>query len=75
MLTESDREEATKEDFSVEESYDDDDEVEEGWDGDGNWTGEGEELDEDVKDENSAYIEFLHEEVSRRSCGAGTFWA
>lgn len=51
----------------MDESVDDDDEeddVEEGWEGNGNWTGEGEEVEEDVKDENVAYIEFLHEEVT-----------
>lgn len=59
-----DREEVTKEDFSNEDGLDNDDEDDgEGWEDSAPWTGEGEEVEEDVKDENAAYIEFLNEEV------------
>lgn len=56
------REEATKEEnFEIgEENFDDDEE----WEGDGDWDNEADET-EDVKDESSAYLEFLTEEVSQ----------
>jgi importin-7 len=62
-----DREEALKDDFPLEDSaYDDEDEEDE-WAGDDTaWNDETEPDDEtDVKDEQSAYLEFLNEEVSK----------
>lgn len=66
MLTlQSDREDAMKDDYGLDGNYtyDDDDE----WgDDEAAWTAE-EELEEEVidaKDESSAYLEFLNEEVS-----------
>ncbi|KAI9844267.1 MAG: hypothetical protein M1837_005677 [Sclerophora amabilis] len=59
------REEASKEDFTLEEGLnDDEDEEDEGWDDPG-WTGEADELEEDVKDESTAYIQFLNEEAQK----------
>ncbi|KAI9673382.1 MAG: hypothetical protein M1817_002844 [Caeruleum heppii] len=59
------REEATKEDFNLEEDYDDEEEDGvEGWEGDPAWI-EGDEVEDDVKDESSAYIEFLNEEAQK----------
>lgn len=63
------REEALKDDFHLDSgTYGYDDEEEE-WDGeDGNWNEEGEEEgNTDVKDESTAYLEFLNEEVRARS--------
>lgn len=58
-----DREEAKREeDFSFTQDYDEDEEDEE-WEGEGDWNNEGDET-EDVKDESTAYLEFLNEEVS-----------
>lgn len=65
MLTDSDREEATKEgDFTLNDDDDgDEDDEQEEWDGDAEtWTNEGDDA-EDVKDEGAAYLEFLTEEV------------
>ncbi len=62
-----DREEALKEDFPLEGSaYDEEDEDDE-WAGDDNaWTGEEEhQEEEDVRDESSAYLEFLNEEAQK----------
>jgi hypothetical protein len=58
------REEATKEDnFDLSNEYED--EEDEDWEaaGGGDWENEGDEA-EDVKDESTAYLEFLNEEVS-----------
>ncbi|KAI9871437.1 MAG: hypothetical protein M1830_002913 [Pleopsidium flavum] len=61
------REEATKEDdLALGEDYedgDDDEEEEEEWEADTEWNNDGEEAEGDVKDESSAYLEFLNEEV------------
>ncbi|KAI9850340.1 MAG: hypothetical protein M1830_007032, partial [Pleopsidium flavum] len=60
------REEATKEDdLALGEDYEDgdDDEEEEEWEADTEWNNDGEEAEGDVKDESSAYLEFLNEEV------------
>jgi hypothetical protein len=62
----SDREEALKDDYPLEDSaYDDDDDEEDAWGGDDTtWTEEAEAEDEvDGRDESSAYLEFLNEEV------------
>jgi hypothetical protein len=60
-----DREEATKEDnFDLTHEYDEDEEEE--WEGDADWENENDEA-EDVKDESTAYLEFLNEEVSVNS--------
>ncbi len=57
-----DREEATKEDnFDLSNEYDD--EEDEDWEATGDWENEADEA-EDVKDESTAYLEFLNEEVS-----------
>jgi len=57
-----DREEATKEEnFDLAHEYDEDEEEE--WEGDADWENENDEA-EDVKDESTAYLEFLNEEVS-----------
>jgi len=57
-----DREEATKEEnFDLTQEYDEDEEEE--WEGDADWENENDET-EDVKDESTAYLEFLNEEVS-----------
>jgi importin-7 len=63
-----DREEALKDDFPLEDSYSDGDDISEGsWaGGDGTqWTEDDpEENDDNVKDESSAYLDFLNEEAS-----------
>ncbi len=59
-----DREEATKEDFSAADDVDDEDEGDgSGWGDEENWTGDGDDGDGDVNDEDSSYLQFLHEEV------------
>ena len=58
-----DREEATKEDFSPEDGFDEPQDDE--WDQAENWEG-AEEVEADVTDENREYLNFLHEEVSYR---------
>jgi hypothetical protein len=65
----SDREEALKDDFPLDGSAYDDDEDEDEWAGDDTtWTEEVEAEDEvDGKDESSAYLEFLTEEVGHIS--------
>lgn len=58
----ADREEAKREeDFSFSQEFEDEEEDEE-WEGEGDWTNEGDEA-EDIKDESTAYLEFLNEEV------------
>jgi importin-7 len=67
LIPVQDREEALKDDFPLEDSaYDDEDEEDE-WAGDDTaWNDETEPDDEtDVKDEQSAYLEFLNEEVRK----------
>lgn len=62
------REEATKEDdFGLGGEYDDEDEDE--WEGEVDWTAEdiGGEEGEDVKDESSAYLEFLSQQATKFS--------
>ncbi|KAI9802910.1 MAG: hypothetical protein M1825_002141 [Sarcosagium campestre] len=60
------REEATKEDFTLEEDYDGGEEEDTAdWEGDTGWTAEADEVEEDVKDESAAYIEFLNEEAQK----------
>lgn len=62
-----DREEALKDDYPLDDgAYDDEDDDD--WAGDdAAWTEEVDEIDEnDVKDESTAYLEFLNEEVSSR---------
>lgn len=60
-----DREEATKEEnFDLTHEYDEEEEEE--WEGDADWENENDEA-EDVKDESTAYLEFLNEEVSLNS--------
>ncbi|KAF2084997.1 ARM repeat-containing protein [Saccharata proteae CBS 121410] len=57
------REEAKKEeDFSF--SQDEFEDEEEEWEGDADWANEGDEI-EDVKDESSAYLDFLNEEAQK----------
>ena len=58
----------TKEDdLDIGGDLDDDDEVEEDWGVEAEWTGEEPaEGETDVKDESSAYLAFLDEEVQRR---------
>ncbi len=59
-----DREEATKEDFSAADDVDDEDEGDgSGWGDEENWTADGDDGDGDVNDEDSSYLQFLHEEV------------
>jgi importin-7 len=64
----TDREEALKDDFHLEASnYGYDDEDEEWGDDEATWTAEEEVEEEetgDAKDESTAYLEFLNEEVS-----------
>lgn len=65
MLTIVDREEALKDDFHLEGGtygYEDEDEE---WNGDEGWNAEEENEEDpgDVKDESTAYLEFLNEEV------------
>lgn len=43
--------------------FGDDEEGVQGWGEDGDGTGEGEEAEEDVNDESTEYINFLHEQV------------
>ena len=63
-LRKLEREEATKDgDFTLNE--DDEVEEEEEWEGDADWANDGDDVEEDVKDESAAYLEFLSEEVSR----------
>ncbi|KAF2145110.1 uncharacterized protein K452DRAFT_316224 [Aplosporella prunicola CBS 121167] len=58
------REEAKREeDFGFSQDYDDEEEEEE-WEGDGDWNNEGDEV-EDIKDESTAYLEFLNEEAQK----------
>ena len=59
-----DREEATKEDDLVGETFEEEEEEEEEWEADTEWNIDGEDAEGDVKDESSAYLEFLNEEVS-----------
>lgn len=60
---EIDREEMSRDtDFQLNENDDDDEEVET-WDGEGEWTAEGEEVENDAKDESSAYLDFLNDQV------------
>ena len=49
-------------DFQLNDNDEDDEEVET-WDGEGEWTTEGDEIEGDAKDEGSAYLEFLNEQV------------
>lgn len=64
-LTNSDREEATKEDdFNLSNEYDEEEEEE--WEEGGEWENEADEA-EDVKDESAAYLDFLNEEVCNPS--------
>ncbi|KAK7714416.1 Nonsense-mediated mRNA decay protein 5 [Botryosphaeria dothidea] len=58
------REEAKREeDFSFSQEFEDEEEDEE-WEGEGDWNNEGDEA-EDVKDESTAYLEFLNEEAQK----------
>jgi hypothetical protein len=57
--------EAVTEENNYQLNDDDDEDEEEGWEGEGEWTNEGEDNEGDVKDESTAYLEFLNEEVSR----------
>ena len=67
LTSEPDREEATKEEYSLGDDYAEGEDADE-WEGEGNWN-EGDEADEDdVKDESSSYLEFLNEEVRRCGC-------
>lgn len=50
-------------DFQLNENDDDDEEVET-WDGEGEWTADGEEIENDAKDESSAYLDFLNDQAS-----------
>lgn len=66
MIVIVDREEATKEDnFDLSNEYED--EEDEDWEATGDWENEADEA-EDVKDESTAYLEFLNEEVSLCCC-------
>jgi hypothetical protein len=64
-LTHIDREEALKDDYPLAGStYDEYDDAEDEWAGDDSaWTEEPENDESDGKDESSAYLEFLNEEV------------
>lgn len=63
MIT--DREEAKKEEeFQLNDDYDDDDEEEAEWGSDAEWSNDAAET-EDVKDESSAYLDFLNEEAQK----------
>lgn len=69
-----DREDALKDDFQFEQSYEYDDE-DDGWgEEEGNWAAEEEQEEEqsEVRDESTAYLEFLNEEVRtiRETCPA-----
>jgi importin-7 len=60
---EKNREEMSRDnDFQLHDNDDDDDEIE-AWDGEGEWQNETEETEGDVKDESSAYLEFLNDQV------------
>jgi len=64
------REEALKEDFHLDNSYDYDDEDDEWNDDEANWNAEEEGEEEEVndaKDESTAYLEFLNEEVRKHT--------
>ncbi|KAL8707361.1 MAG: hypothetical protein Q9220_007585 [cf. Caloplaca sp. 1 TL-2023] len=58
------REEATKEDDFTLNEDDDDDEPEE-WENDGTWNNDGDDADPDIKDESTAYLDFLSEEAQK----------
>ena len=58
-----DREEATKEDDLVGETFEEEEEEEEEWEADTEWNIDGDDVEDDVKDESTAYLEFLNEEV------------
>ncbi|MCJ1365361.1 hypothetical protein MMC16_004482 [Acarospora aff. strigata] len=58
------RDEVTKEDdLALGGSSDDEEEIEEEWEADTEWNIDGEDAEGDVKDESTAYLEFLNEEV------------
>ncbi|MBE7182337.1 MAG: hypothetical protein INR71_14230, partial [Terriglobus roseus] len=58
------REEVTKEDnFDLNNNYEDEDDE---WEGEGEWENDNDEA-EDIKDESSAYLEFLEEEAQKFS--------
>ncbi|KAI9833693.1 MAG: hypothetical protein M1826_006784 [Phylliscum demangeonii] len=59
------REEVTKEDFTSQDDSPDEEGNVEGWEGEGGWTAEGDEAEEDVRDEHQSYLEFLNEESQR----------
>jgi importin-7 len=62
------REEATKDDFTVgDDAYDEvDDDDDNEWGGETQWATDGaDEVEEDVKDESAAYLEFLNEEAKK----------
>ena len=59
-----DREELSRDnDFQLNDNDDDDDDEAETWEGEGEWTTEGDEVEGDGKDESSAYLEFLNDQV------------
>ncbi len=58
-----DREEATKEDDLGGETFEEEEEEEEEWEVDTEWNVDAEDAEGDVKDESTAYLEFLNEEV------------
>lgn len=62
----TDREEATKEDdLGLGETLEEEEEgEEEEWEGDTDWNVDNDDAEGDVKDESTAYLEFLNEEVS-----------
>jgi hypothetical protein len=67
---ESDREEASKEDkFGISGDYDEEEEEDE-WEGDGDWANENDET-EDIKDESTAYLDFLNQEVCTKQIRTG----
>ena len=64
LLTNTDREEAKKEnEFQLNESEDEEESDDDEWGDETDWANEVPET-EDVKDESSAYLDFLSEEVS-----------
>ena len=70
MLTVLDREEITRDnDFQLNEDDDDDGD----WEGEGEWANDGDEAEGDVKDETSAYLEFLQDQVGDRGPNNGKF--
>jgi len=76
MLTIADREEALRDDYHLESSYfADGDEEEDEWNEDEGLNAEGEQGGDtgDVKDESTAYLEFLNDEVRRPCSGFDTF--